>query len=220
MKTNKTSSTSTAVAHLIRATFSTVLLSAMLLLLAAGQPSQGQILDVLYAFGNTPDNGYNPNSRLFLAEDGNFYGTCAVAGQFQGTELPEGTVWKMTPSGEVTMVFTFHGSDGRAPNGVVQGSDGNFYGTTQYDGPAGGGTVFKLTSGGTLTTLYRFSTFGLTGGQPMAGLVEGTDGNFYGTTSNGGTSSIDGTIFKITPGGTLTTIHNFGEDFLYGYSSR
>ena len=145
LKTNQTNSTSRAPARLIHATLTGALLLAMLLLLAARQSSQGQSFDVLYAFGNTPDNGYNPNSRLFLAEDGNFYGTCEGAGQFQGTELPEGTVWKMTPSGEVTTIFTFHGSDGRTPNGVIQGSDGNFYGTTRYDGPSGGDTVFKLT---------------------------------------------------------------------------
>ena len=77
----------------------------------------------------------------------------------------------------------------------------------------GGGTVFKLTPGGTLTTLYRFSFFGLTGDLAMALLTEGSDGNFYGTTSRGGTTTIDGTLFRITPGGTLTTLHNFGEDF-------
>ncbi|HEY2711375.1 MAG TPA: choice-of-anchor tandem repeat GloVer-containing protein [Chthoniobacterales bacterium] len=190
--------------------------AAAITLLAANQRSQAVSLSVLYGFGAIPDPGYNPISKLFLAKDGNFYGTCEGAGQFEGTELPEGTVWKMTPSGDVTMFFTFHGSDGRTPNAVIQGSDGNFYGTTRYDGPSGGGTVFKLTPGGTLTTLYRFSTSGPTGGQPMAGLVEGKDGNFYGTTSTGGGgffNGISGTIFKITPSGTLTTLHDFGQDF-------
>jgi uncharacterized repeat protein (TIGR03803 family) len=170
---------------------------------AQTQPS----LNVLYAFGAIPDPGYQPDTRLILAKDGNFYGTCPEAGQ-QENGGAEGTVFKLTPSGEVAMVFTFHGSDGRAPSGVTEGEDGNLYGTTRYDGPSGGGTVFKLTPNGTLTTLYRFASSGLTGDAPMAPLVEGPDGNFYGTTSSGG-SADSGTVFKITPGGTLTTLHNF-----------
>ncbi len=105
--------------------------------------SQAVSLSVLYAFGRIPDTGYQPNSRLILAKDGNFYGTCADAGQQENGDA-DGTVFKLTPSGEVTMVLTFHGSDGRVPNGVTQGSDGNFYGTTAYDGPSGGGTVLSL----------------------------------------------------------------------------
>jgi uncharacterized repeat protein (TIGR03803 family) len=188
-------------------------ISAALAMIAMSEQSHGVSLSVLYPFGTIPDTGYNPDTKLFLAADGNFYGTCFQAGKNLPTEFAEGTVFQLTASGAVTMIFSFHGSDGRAPNGVIQGSDGNFYGTTRYDGPAGGGTAFKLTPGGTLTTLYRFSNSGLTGGQPMAGLVEGSDENFYGTTSTGGPTTIDGTLFKLTPGGTLTTLHNFGEDF-------
>jgi len=108
----------------------------------------------------------------------------------------------------------FSGSDGSIPlAGLVQGSDGNFYGTTGYGGPgydgtpfSGNGTVFQITTNGVLTTLYSFN--GTDGSLPVAGLAEGTDGNFYGTTSDGG-ANLEGTIFRLTPGGTLTTLVNF-----------
>ena len=188
-------------------------------LASTGQQAQAVSLSVLYGFGAIPDTGYNPDTRLFLANDGNFYGTCPIAGKNLPTELAEGVVYQLTPSGTVTMIFTFHGSDGRAPNGVIQGSDGNLYGTTRYDGPAGGGTVFKLTPGGTLTTLYRFANSGATGDEPMAPLLEGTDGNFYGTTLFGG-DPIYGTVFKITPAGTLTVLHSFGGGYPTGDGSN
>ena len=111
---------------------------------------------------------------------------------------------KSTPSGTLTTLYSFAGSDGAQPTaGLVQGSDGNLYGTTSADG----GTVFKITPSGALTTLYNFG--GSDGVKPYAGLVQGSDGNFYGTTYYGGENDL-GTVFpKITPGGTLTTLHSF-----------
>ncbi|MDQ5858482.1 MAG: hypothetical protein M3542_09450, partial [Acidobacteriota bacterium] len=98
--------------------------------------------------------------------------------------------------GSLTTLYNFSYSDGWSPYaGLVQGSDGNFYGTTQQGGPSGAGTVFKITSGGSLTTLYSFSFSD--GAAPHAGLVQGSDGNFYGTTAGGGASGA-GTVFKIT----------------------
>ncbi len=96
----------------------------------------------------------------------------------------------------------------------MQGTDGNFYGTAVNGGVNGYGTVFKITPGGTLTTLYSFCSQQpncADGGQPYAGLVQGTDGNFYGTTSWSGVELYlyAGTVFEITPGGALTTLHNF-----------
>ncbi|MBV9742822.1 MAG: hypothetical protein JO099_03595, partial [Acidobacteriia bacterium] len=95
-------------------------------------------------------------------------------------------------------------------SGLVQGTDGNFYGTTQggtiNGSNYGNGTVFKMTPGGALTTVYTFS--GNDGQYPAAGLIQGTDGNFYGTTSAGGTNG-KGTVFKITPAGALTTLYSF-----------
>jgi uncharacterized repeat protein (TIGR03803 family) len=92
----------------------------------------------------------------------------------------------------------------------VQASDGNFYGTTIGGGANHDGTAFKVTSTGTLTTLYSFCsrTNCADGSSPYAGLVQGSDGNFYGTTASGGASS-SGTAFRITSTGTLTTVHSF-----------
>ncbi len=98
-----------------------------------------------------------------------------------------------------------HGSD---PVGrLVQGADGNFYGVTDSGGAYDYGTVFKVATNGTLTTLYSF-TGGNDGGYPVAGLVQAGDGNFYGSTAQDG-SGYGGTLFRITPGGTLTTLVSF-----------
>src|ERR1019366_4471390 len=96
---------------------------------------------------------------------------------------------------------------GYDPNGLVQGSDGNFYGTTYAgNGSATSGTVFKVTPAGVLTTLASFTY--ANGADPAAGLALGIDGNFYGTTRYGGSSG-DETVFKMTPAGVLTTLVNF-----------
>jgi uncharacterized repeat protein (TIGR03803 family) len=138
--------------------------------------------------------------------DGNFYGTTYLGGS---KEL--GTVFKITPSGTLTTLHSFDGADGSQPlAGLVQGSDGNFYGTTNMGGSQGDGEIFKITPSGTLTTLHSFCsrTACKDGRNPFAGLVQGTDGNLYGTTLEGGAKGF-GTVFKITPSGTLTTLHSF-----------
>ncbi len=108
-------------------------------------------------------------------------------------------------------LYNFDITHGQNPQGtLVQGTDGNFYGTTLNGGANGGGTVFKITPRGGLTTLHNFCSLSgcADGKNPWVGLVLATDGNFYGTTANGGVNG-GGTIFKITPGGTLTTLYNF-----------
>jgi uncharacterized repeat protein (TIGR03803 family) len=152
-------------------------------------------------------NGNEPESALVQGSDGNFYGTTLYGGS--GGTLGDGTVFKMTPAGVLTTLISFSGADGANPyGGLVQGSDGNFYGTTENGGSASDGTVFKITSAGVLTTLVSFD--GANGAQPEATLVRGSDGNFYGTTQYGGSGSgKDGTVFKITPAGVLTTLVSF-----------
>jgi uncharacterized repeat protein (TIGR03803 family) len=155
-------------------------------------------------------DGANPYAGLVLASDGNFYGTT-----HSGGANSVGTVFKITPGGKLTTLHNFCSQtscmDGANPySGLIQATDGNFYGTTFISGANGSGTVFKITPAGTLTTLYSFcaQTNCADGAYPYAALVQGTDGNFYGTTNEGGTRTY-GTVFKITRGGTLTSLYSF-----------
>jgi uncharacterized repeat protein (TIGR03803 family) len=170
------------------------------------QMTSAGVLTTLVEFAASDD----VTAGLILANDGNFYGTTG-----QGGATGNGTVFKMTPTGTLTTLVEFTGNGasnkGSFPfAGLVQGSDGNFYGTTVYGGASGNGTVFKVTAGGALTTLVEFTGNGAAnkGSNPYGGLVQGVDGNFYGTTSGGG-SSFAGTVFKVTPAGVLTTLVEF-----------
>jgi uncharacterized repeat protein (TIGR03803 family) len=175
--------------------------------------SPAQTLTTLYNFCSQPGctDGARPQyGELVQATDGNFYGTTRDGGSNGG-----GTVFRMTPSGALTTLYSFcsqtNCADGGAPYaGLVQAIDGNFYGTTNLGGANDGGTVFKITPAGTLTTLYNFcSGENCSDGVVLyAGLVQAKDGNFYGTTYLGGAHN-GGTVFKITPAGTLTTLYSF-----------
>jgi uncharacterized repeat protein (TIGR03803 family) len=172
------------------------------------------VLTTLYNFCSQPNctDGDQPGS-LVQATDGNFYGTTAIGGS-----LGEGSFFKITPHGVFTSLYGFcaigNCSDGRIPGGIIQATDGNFYGTTGIGGNlncngVGCGVIFKITSAGVLTTLYTFcNTSSCADGSGPGGLIQGTDGNFYGTTSAGGSHNV-GTIFEMTPAGVLTTLHNF-----------
>jgi len=155
---------------------------------------------LLHSFQTSDGTQCQPG--LNRGTDGNFYGTC----YFGGTGN-DGTIYKVTPTGTFTVLHSFTGgADGAYPNGPpIQATDGNFYGTNGTNNA--NGTVYKITAGGTLTTLYSF-TAGADGYGPSASLVEGTDGNLYGSTQFGGSGG-DGTIFKITRKGKLTTLHSF-----------
>jgi uncharacterized repeat protein (TIGR03803 family) len=160
---------------------------------------------LLHSFAGGSDGSY-PYAGLIQASDGNFYGTAALGGA-SGV----GTVFKMDSSGAVTTLHSFAGSDGSYPQAeLIDGSDGNFYGTTlSGGGPSNAlnqGTVFKITPSGTFTSLHSFAR--IDGTQPLAGLIKGSDGNFYGTTNQGGTSSV-GTVFKMDSSGNVTSLHSF-----------
>jgi uncharacterized repeat protein (TIGR03803 family) len=159
---------------------------------------------VLHAFPKTGSDGETPYAGLIQGSDGNFYGTTYFGG---ANNL--GAVFKVTPSGTETLLYSFAGgSDGEHPYaGVIQGSDGNFYGTTYQGGASGYGTVFEITPSGTETVLYAFAG-GSDGANPEAGVIQGRDGNFYGNTFQGGAGSV-GTVFKITPSGSETILHTF-----------
>jgi len=163
----------------------------------------------LYSFcaqANCAD-GTKPVGGLIQASDGNLYGTT----EFGGTGS-QGTVFQITTTGTLTTLHNFSLGDGGDPQGaLVQASDGTFYGTTGQGGTHNAGTVFNITSAGSLTTLYNFcsQTNCADGSGPVAGLILGTDGNFYGATYQGGLNSNFGTAFQITAGGTLTSLHTF-----------
>ncbi len=176
-------------------------------------------LAMLYSFcaqgGNSCPDGDSPYGGLVQGADGNFYGTTNQGGANCLDNGGCGTFFKITPAGTLTTLYSFTGgANGSMPFGaLVQGADGNFYGTAALGGANIYGTVFKITPAGALTTLYSFcAQSGCTDGQyPYAGLVQGVDGNFYGTTYSGGigTNGPSGTVFKITPTGQLTTLHSF-----------
>jgi uncharacterized repeat protein (TIGR03803 family) len=113
-----------------------------------------------------------------------------------------------------TSLASFNGTtEGGNPNGVIQGVNGNFYGTAFYYGSYGYGVVFEMTPDGSLKTLHNFAGYPNDGGYP-AGLLLVTDGSFYGTTSGGGAYGNGlcggcGTVSKITSGGTSTVLHSF-----------
>jgi len=182
-------------------------------------------LTTLHHFNN-PGGAPGPNFPLVQSINGNLYGETYVGGAYG-----DGTVFEITAGGTLTTLHNFDGTDGEGLAGLALATDGNFYGPT-YSGGAnntctgdtlrGCGTVFKITPGGTLTTLYSFCTrTGCTDGEGPtdAGLVQATNGRFYGTTSSGGPYNSSGctwlgdvgcgTVFQITAGGTLTTLHSF-----------
>jgi uncharacterized repeat protein (TIGR03803 family) len=173
--------------------------------IAAAAALSAQDVTTLLTFDGT--NGSSPIPGIVEDKDGNFYGTTASGGTSGG-----GTVFKIAPEGTVSTLYNFctDSGCGRSPDAaLVLGTDGNFYGTTFLGGttPLCNGTVFKLTPAGTLTTLYSFCKQS-SGELPEARLVQAADGNFYGTTYQGGTL-LSGTVFRITPRGKLTTIHTF-----------
>ncbi|MGO9528785.1 MAG: choice-of-anchor tandem repeat GloVer-containing protein [Verrucomicrobiia bacterium] len=165
---------------------------------------------VLHSFGLSPTDGENPYAGLVQGNDGNFYGTT----QYGGTNGSGwGTVFRVSPSGSYTNLYSFGTfyNDGYTPEaGLVQGSDGNFFGTTLGGGLNVYGTVFQISPSGSYTNLYSFAGPPNDGFNPYAGIVEGSDSNFYGTTAFGGPNA-GGTVFRISPGGTYTSLYSFVE---------
>ncbi|MFZ0816389.1 MAG: choice-of-anchor tandem repeat GloVer-containing protein [Candidatus Sulfotelmatobacter sp.] len=201
--------------------------------------SPAQTLTTIYSFnsfaGNTPE-------ALVQATNGNLYGGARLGGTNcrvrRELGIGCGSIFEITTGGVAKRLYNFcPGGDGDCNDAepysaLVQAPNGNFYGTTAGNGEYGygAGSVFEITPSGELTTLYMFCSVistreaCLDGNYAVGGLVQGIDGNFYGTTVGGGANfnascnnfplgGIDGcgTVFKITPSGTLTTIYNFCE---------
>lgn len=150
----------------------------------------------IYSF--TGAVGSVPGTYLIVGSDGNLYGTttldCYLNGEGAGGY---GTIFKLTPAGTLTTLYSFSGEDGCSPSDLVQGSDGNFYGTTAQGGAYGYGTVFKLTSTGILTTLYTFTGTG-DGAYPHGNIVLANNlTTIYGTANSGGAYNF-GTVYQLS----------------------
>ena len=191
------------------------MVAAMVMILAAAVALPAQTFETLVNFGGS--DGANPSAGLVQGFDGNLYGTTESGGANNS-----GTVFKMTPAGTLTTLYSFCAqsgcADGDGPRaGLVQAANGNLYGTTYDGGLKNSGTVFELTLTGTFTTLYSFCSEGsyrcTDGANPSGTLIQAADGNFYGTTYDGGADG-GGTVFEITPSGTLTSLHSFCLQYL------
>jgi uncharacterized repeat protein (TIGR03803 family) len=176
----------------------------------------GGTVTTVYSFCSQTNcaDGEDPFAGLVLGTDGNFYGTTSQGGAPVGcTAVNCGTVFKVTPEGVLTTLHSFTGGlDGSAPlSALIQGTDGNFYGTTSADG--GGkdpiGTILEITPSGSLKTLHSFDNEYPSPHLSNGTLLQASDGNFYGTTEYGGLPNDFGTIFKLTPAGTYTTLYTF-----------
>jgi len=152
-------------------------------------------------------SGAAPQAPLLQGTDGSFYGTTQSGGAAGG----DGEVFKITPAGAFTVLYSFDFTHGSQPiSGLVQGNDGSFYGTTSGGGSLDGGVVFKLTPAKVLTVLYNFNAkpASVDGKYADAGLTLANDGFFYGVTSGGGTNGF-GTLYKISPAGVYSSLYNF-----------
>ena len=178
---------------------------------AAVIASPAQTLTTLHNFAGP--EGATPSAPMVLASDGNFYGTTIYGGAHSA-----GAVFKITPSGTLSLLYSFcsvpgyYGcADGNAPLGMVQGRDGNFYGVADQGGELNyaGGTIFRLTPSGALTTLYSFCGIAdCTAGQSPTSIMQASDGNLYGVMANAGYNGF-GDFYQLTTSGTFTELYDF-----------
>jgi uncharacterized repeat protein (TIGR03803 family) len=178
----------------------------------------------LYSFVSNGTNAHSPSSALIQGVDGNFYGTThgGMGGGWISAEMAnKGIVFRLTPSGALTPLVSFNRTNGAnlvwslGTAGLVQGNDGNLYGTTSDGGANGYGTVFRVTTNGLLSTVLSFEGYlGTNGWGPVAGLVEGKGGWFYGTAQDGGVRTRSdnvgmGTIYRVNTNGAWQTLFYF-----------
>ncbi|MEP6811201.1 MAG: choice-of-anchor tandem repeat GloVer-containing protein, partial [Chthoniobacterales bacterium] len=169
----------------------------------------GTTFTTLHSFaaqaGGVNDEGANPYGPLIVGVDGNIYGTT-----YSGGANHHGTIFQITPAGAFTTLHVFSATEGECRGALVRDSSGVFYGTSSNQPQ---GSVFQFVTDGSMagtavTTLYSF-TGGSDGGGFVAGVVINSDGDLYGVTLLNGANG-NGTLFRLTPGGPLTTLHAFG----------
>jgi uncharacterized repeat protein (TIGR03803 family) len=183
-------------------------------------PGYGSVFEItpdgsfrsLYQFCSQPNcaDGSSPFAALLQASNGKFYGLTAAGGANN-----EGTVFEMSPNGDLKTLYSFCSetgcADGYEPvSGLIEGSNGKFYGMTDFGGLGGQGTLFEITPTGTLRTLYTFCVQAgcPDGALPSGGLLRTADGSFYGVTYAGGAYN-SGTVFKLSASGKFTTLYSF-----------
>ena len=184
-------------------------------------------ITTLYSFCAQSDEcptGSQPSVGVILAEDGTYWGSTYFGDNPVCLPAGCGNVFQITPKGEMSFEHSFQRTDGGSPRGsLVQDANGNLYGTTEdggnwvmcAPGGLGCGTIFEITPNGTFNTLHLFSGTPGDGANPVGGLIQASNGNFYGTTSSGGHSTANcspsgcGTVYRMTPKGVVTVIHSF-----------
>jgi len=188
-------------------------IASILFALLLAVSAQGQTYTDLYNLGETDTDPLNPAWMGTFAQgrDGNLYSTT----QAGGTNKVDGTIFRLTPSGDMTELWSFGDitHDGLKPNsGLTLATDGNFYGTTPGGGSTGYGTIFRITPAGNYTVVHSFvgTTEGSNANTPP---IQGFDGNLYGTTGNG--VNIFGTFYKMTPSGAVTVLYKFPSNNRY-----
>jgi uncharacterized repeat protein (TIGR03803 family) len=166
--------------------------------------SLGQTYTVLDSFDLT--NGISPYGTLAQGVNGGLYGAAANGGTYGN-----GVLFEVAPGGALTKLHNFSSGEGKNPNGgVVLATDGHYYGTASFGGANDAGSVFRVTPSGVVTLLYSFcsQTNCADGSEPLSPLVQASNGNFFGTTYEGGAHG-DGTVFEFSSGGTFTLVHSF-----------
>jgi uncharacterized repeat protein (TIGR03803 family) len=189
-----------------------VLATVFAMLVATSSFSQGQTFSLLYQF-RSGDHGVAPYAGPVLDAKGNLYGTTYQDGAHAG-----GTVYKLSPTGKQTLLYSFTGikGDGEDPyiGNLARDAEGNLYGTTGFGGiydqscSLGCGIVYRVDENGEETVLHRFNGNGVDGFSPGSGVVRDSSGNLYGTTGGGGTFGI-GTVFEVNASGKETILYSF-----------
>lgn len=171
----------------------------------AGSASLTTLTSFSGSMGVIPD-GAKPYAGVLVGSDGFLYGTTYQGGT-NGIPFGHGTIYKISPAGITTTLWSFNNTNGAQPYGALaSGDDGYLYGTTLVGGSGGLGTLFRISTHGSLTTLHSFG--GTDGAKPSARLKRGADGAFYGTTQQGGANNL-GTIFRLTTNGNFSSLHSF-----------